>query len=84
MGRPFYEFEPEPLLAELQRVLGELDEICRETQNLSEEVYQDFSLARMVDLIEEGLSRIGRLIGPNGSAPPLRGLGLAQINALGR
>ena len=53
VGRPFYEFEPEPLLAELQRVLGELDEIYRETQNLSEEVYQDFSLAKMVDLIEE-------------------------------
>ena len=28
VGRSFYEFEPEPLLAELQCVLGELDEIC--------------------------------------------------------
>ena len=53
VGRSFYEFEPEPLLAELQRVLGELDEIYCETQNLSEEVYQDFSLARMVNLVEK-------------------------------
>jgi hypothetical protein len=34
-------------------VLGELDEIYCETQNLSEEVYQDFSLARMVNLVEK-------------------------------
>jgi glycosyltransferase involved in cell wall biosynthesis len=53
VGRPFYEFEPEPLLAELLCVLGDLDKVCHETQNLSEEVYQDFSLTRMVDLIEE-------------------------------
>lgn len=53
VGRPFYEFEPEPLLAELLCVLGDLDKVSHETQNLSEEVYQDFSLTRMVDLIEE-------------------------------
>ncbi|MDB4789219.1 hypothetical protein OAG41_03005, partial [Akkermansiaceae bacterium] len=53
VGRLFYEFEPEPLLAEILSVLRELDKVCHETQNLSEEVYQDFSLARMVDLVEK-------------------------------
>ena len=53
VGRSFHEFEPEFLLAELLRVLGELDEVWSETQNLSEKVYQDFSLATMVDRTEQ-------------------------------
>ena len=53
VGRPFHEFEPELLLAELLCVLGRLDEVWSATQNLSEEVYQDFSIAKMVARIEK-------------------------------